>query len=216
MARRVSGYERKAFNVYPTPSWVTEAVCAHLPSGLYIWEPACGDGDMVEALRPHAAYVYGSDLRWGIDFLLQERQPVLPRGYESVRLNAIITNPPFGAKLGPQFVVQALALMAPVQGTVAMLLPVDFDSAKTRRHLFADCPAWDKKLVLTRRIKWFETPGVKAGPSENHAWYIWSWNRPLGPATVHYYFDPPPPQRGLTALNPPSVPLVPAVLQNFC
>ena len=37
-----------------------------------------------------------------------------------------------------------------------MLLRVDYDSAATRRHLFADNPAFALKVVVTRRITWFE------------------------------------------------------------
>jgi hypothetical protein len=64
-----------------------------------------------------------------------------------------------------------------------MLLRVDYDSAITRRHLFADCQAFATKLVLTRRIVWFE-PKI-ASPSENHAWFVWSW-RHEGAPTIAY------------------------------
>jgi hypothetical protein len=63
-----------------------------------------------------------------------------------------------------------------------MLLSVDFDSAKGRANLFRDNPAWAKKLVLTKRIVWFE--GVKS-PSVNHAWYIWDWRHSEQP-TISY------------------------------
>jgi hypothetical protein len=54
-----------------------------------------------------------------------------------------------------------------------MLLRADFDSAKSRRHLFADCAAFARKIALTKRIVWFDGP--KAAPSFNHAWYLWDW-----------------------------------------
>lgn len=68
-----------------------------------------------------------------------------------------------------------------------MLLRTDFDHAKTRRHLFADCPAFAKKVVLTKRILWFTPePGAKGkSPSENHAWWIWDWQH-RGAPTVGY------------------------------
>jgi hypothetical protein len=52
-----------------------------------------------------------------------------------------------------------------------MLLRVDFDSAKSRRHLFADCPAFAGKIVLTKRIRCIE--GSTGSPSFNHAWFVW-------------------------------------------
>lgn len=31
------------------------------------------------------------------------------------------------------------------------------------------------RLVLTDRITWFDPEPGKAGPSENHAWFVWDW-----------------------------------------
>ena len=59
----------------------------------------------------------------------------------------------------------------PFDGFTAMLLRADFDSAKTRRSLFAECPLFARKLVLTRRIRWFED--FVGSPSYNHAWFVW-------------------------------------------
>ena len=56
-----------------------------------------------------------------------------------------------------------------------MLLPLAFDAAKGRRELFADCPAFARKLILTNRIRWANLPQKVAGPSVNHSWYIWDW-----------------------------------------
>jgi hypothetical protein len=68
-----------------------------------------------------------------------------------------------------------------------MLLRCDFDHAQSRTHLFRDCPALAKKLVLLRRIAWFvEANGKpKASPSFNHAWFIWDWQHD-GPPTIGY------------------------------
>ena len=53
-----------------------------------------------------------------------------------------------------------------------MLLRTDFDHAKSRKHLFGECASFWKKVVLTKRIKWFD--GSDGQPSFNHAWYIWA------------------------------------------
>ena len=74
--------------------------------------------------------------------------------------------------------------MEPVGGRVAMLMRIDFDSAVTRTDIFRDHPAWGEKLVLTKRIKWFDD-GNKNGPSENHAWYCWDWGRDSEPSIVY-------------------------------
>jgi tRNA G10 N-methylase Trm11 len=63
-------------------------------------------------------------------------------------VDAIVTNPPYG-RLATPFIRHALSLDVPI---VAMLLRVDFDSAKTRRDLFADCPYFAGKITLLDRI----------------------------------------------------------------
>lgn len=183
MSQRDSTYERKERDSYPTPPWVTKALVPHLRQPLQdVWEPACGSGAMVDALHEAGGFcVTASDIHeTRQDFL----QMGIPKSWgESI--GAIITNPPY--TLAQEFCEHALRLMEPVGGQVAMLLRVDFDSAKTRSHLFRDCPAWSKKVVLTKRIVWFvEDDGKpKSSPSENHALYIWDWKHE-GPPTLAY------------------------------
>jgi hypothetical protein len=64
---------------------------------------------------------------------------------------------------------------------VAMLLRTDFDHAASRVHLFADCRMFAKKVVLTKRIRWFEDS--KGSPSFNHCWMIWD-RQHQGPPTL--------------------------------
>jgi hypothetical protein len=68
-------------------------------------------------------------------------------------------------------------------GVVAMLTRIDFDSAKTRQHLFEDHPAFAKKLVLRKRIRWIKNS--TGSPSENHCWMIWDWKN-NEPPTIAY------------------------------
>lgn len=182
MSQRDSGYERKERDLYETPEWVTEALLPHLPKTANIWEPACGSGKMAKVLDA----TYATDLETeygdsGMDFLKLRRPSPVPR----FSCHAIVTNPPY--ELAQEFCEHALRLMKEVSGTVAMLLRTDFDHAKSRAHLFRDCPAFAKKLVLTKRIVWFEPePGAKGkSPSFNHAWFIWDW-RHSGPPILAY------------------------------
>src|SRR6516164_5732205 len=101
MSQRESGYERKALDQYETPSWVTLALIPHLPeiNGV-IWEPACGGGKMVAALRQAGFDVIGSDITDGADFL---------RHHSPTRdFSAIIGNPPY--TLAREFIEHALHL----------------------------------------------------------------------------------------------------------
>jgi hypothetical protein len=165
MAQRISGYVRQANDAYETPSWVTDALVSHIRAlALHIWEPATGSGQVTDALCNAGFRVTATDISTGADFLECNALP-------SDAIQAIVTNPPYS--YAQVFIEHALALTRPVGGVVAMLLRCDFDHARTRRHLFADCPAFAKKLILTKRIVWFDRPG--AAPSFNHAWFVWDW-----------------------------------------
>lgn len=165
MAQRHSGYERLPNDFYATPAWVTDELLKHVSLPDPLWECAPGELHMVKALQVAGYRVgYIPDA----DFL----------AWEQLDLDAktIITNPPF--RLADKFVRKALFLMRPVRGVVAMLLPHSWDTGKTRRDLFQDCAAWQMKLTLTKRIRWENLVQKEAGPSQNHAWYVWDWRKP--------------------------------------
>jgi hypothetical protein len=179
LSQRGSGYDRVHLDRYETPHWVTQCLLGHIvtkPGTL--WEPACGNGQMVAVLKGQFL-VLGTDIEHTcIDFLKVNELP-------NPGIRGIITNPPYN--LATEFCEHALKLVKPVNGFVAMLLRCDFDHAKTRAHLFGNCPAFEKKIVLTRRIVWFvEDDGKpKASPSFNHAWYVWSHQNEY-PPTIAY------------------------------
>jgi hypothetical protein len=170
MSQRDSGYERIDRDLYETPEWVTRVLVPHLPPDKIVWEPACGSGKMVRALMANKFFCVQSDITFGDDFL-EQAQPLS---------NVIVTNPPY--KLAREFIEHALKLVGP-SGFVAMLLRTDFDHAATRQHLFSGCSAFAHKIVLTKRVVWFEREG--AAPSFNHAWYIWRGDH-IGPPTISY------------------------------
>jgi len=177
VSQRNSNYERQPLDLYNTPAWCTEALLPHLPERIHTaWEPAAGSHKMAEVLA-RRFIVPATDIATGHDFL---RFSAPLDG-----ANAIITNPPY--TLATEFCEHALRLMEPVGGVVAMLLRTDFDHAKGRAHLFRDCPAFAKKLVLTKRIVWFEPePGTKGkSPSFNHCFFIWDWTNDA-PPTISY------------------------------
>jgi hypothetical protein len=184
VSKRDSNRKRKFRDAYNTPEWVTRALLDFIPvrSKTAIWECAAGKGQMVKALVANGYSVVSSDISSGRDFLKCDRPP------GRIPVGAVITNPPYSH--ATEFIEHALKLKVPL---VAMLLPIDFDSAKTRRHLFADCPYFARKIVLTKRILWFKpkanpVTGKTAGPSENHAWFVWcKWHN--GPPSIVYSFE---------------------------
>jgi hypothetical protein len=158
---------------YPTPAWVTEALAEHVElAGKRILEPACGDGRIAEALRAAGARVCATDIEDRGYSRLQRLLDFTTHEFPQFDGDGIVTNPPSGERnqLAARFVELAIERIGD-GGFVAMLLPNDFDCAAGRRHLFGDCRTFYAKLVLTRRIIWFEGPG--ASPKENHSWFIW-------------------------------------------
>jgi hypothetical protein len=177
MGKHETGYARVARDLYPTRErWVVEALLAHLYlTGRTVWEPATGRGDMAESLRAAGVRVVCSDiadhgypLAATLDFTTGQLPPP--------PFTVIVTNPPGGPgnRTAEAFIATGLAHIERGGNCLALLLPVDFDSAGRRRRFFADCPWFAAKIVLTRRIVWFERhDGVREAPKENHAWFVW-------------------------------------------
>lgn len=174
MSQRDSGYARKERDLYETPEWVTVALVPHINNRLLpdqsVLEPACGSGKMVAALQKYGFLIEANDISDGQDFL----------AYSRTSHDAIITNPPYAD--AQAFIEKALELVCPQSGLVAMLLRTDYDHAATRKHLFTLAP-FAKKIVLTKRIQWFEDS--KGSPSFNHAWFIWDWKHQGAPTLAY-------------------------------
>lgn len=176
MAQRLSGYDRIPDEAYPTsPSawWTLRALFAQpeLASVEFTFDPCDrANGMMVTGLRTMGIEAIGNRR----DFLTLASSE-LPFGA------AIVCNPPYGrgGRMARAFIEHALKLDAPL---IAMLLRNDFDSGRTRQHLFRRCPSFAFKLVLLNRIKWFEGPSE---PSDNHTWFVWRRDH-SGPPTIRY------------------------------
>ena len=179
MGKHETGYARIPRDLYPTPAWVIAALAEHVDfHNLTVWEPACGDGRMSEALNlAGCSRVYSTDIvDYGyagqdkiLDFLSGE--PKLPGS------RGIVTNPPFGkrGKLAEAFIEAGLRRIASHGGFLALLLPHEFDCAQSRRRFFGDCPYFVGKITLRKRVKWFEHPDKpKRQPKENSAWFLFA------------------------------------------
>jgi hypothetical protein len=175
MSKRDSGYPRMKRDLYETPRWVVDALCEVVPNlkGKTIWEPACGTGRMAEALKKQGVIVRASDIHryryrdlWlKYDFLSDHRL------FGGMRYDGIITNPPYGerGKLAEAFIERGLERTV-CGGFLALLLPADFDHAKTRTRFFAECPRYSGQIKLRRRINWFQG---EHGSKDNHCWHLW-------------------------------------------
>jgi hypothetical protein len=172
MGKHENGYARVERDGYPTPTWCARALVEHVHlEGLRIWEPAAGSGHLARGLETVGARVFASDIdrHPRFDFLT----PGLPAGLR--QFDGIVTNPPWGAgnRLAVAFIEAGLQRIASCGGFLALLLPTDFDSARTRLHLFHD-PRFVARISLTSRPVWFErADGERPAPKENCAWFVW-------------------------------------------
>lgn len=165
MTIRGANYKRRKNDSYPTPVETTEVVLRYFDNRTdSLCDPCCGEQKkMIKAFNMYGFSSCGDDIVNGFDFL-KSKFP-----WKEVH---IITNPPYGgrtAKLAIEFIARALKITETWNGKVAMLLPADFDSGKSRSHVFGQCRQFSKKIVLLNRVRWFN--GVSG--STNHAWYIW-------------------------------------------
>lgn len=154
-----TAYKRNASDFYPTPPEATQALLnfLRLPEGTTVWEPACGEGHMVEVMEQNRLEVIGTDIQTGTDFLKAEA----PDGVEW-----IITNPPFS--LAEEFIRKSAEHRLPF----AMLLKSQYWHAAKRVALFSTItPAY--VLPLTWRPDFlFKTRG-KGSPLMDVIWCVW-------------------------------------------
>ena len=187
MGKHGTEYARVERDLYPTPHWVVmEALAEHVDlRGLTAWDCASGDGSMVQALRlAGCARVYATDIvdRGEQDEVLDFLSAQTPKLERPTDL--ICTNPPFGhgGRLATAFIEEGLRRMGD-RGILALLLPCDFDSAKTRVRYFGDCPDFVAKIVLRQRVVWFKRDdGIREAPRENSAWFLWQ----RSPIRIHH------------------------------
>jgi hypothetical protein len=194
VGKHETGFDRVPHDLYPTRErWVTEALLAHIDlRDLVVWEPAAGCGDMAEVLKSSGAErVICTDIvdrGYPLDAIHDFTSRRRPDFAE--RVHAIITNPPGGPRntTAERFIEMGLRHIWH-GGLLALLLPTDFDSAGRRRHLFGGCRWFAGRIVLTRRIVWFERQdGAREAPKENHMWAVWqrtALRRPPPPMTLY-------------------------------
>lgn len=154
---------------YPTPGYVTLALTERETFDGMIWEPACGEGHMSDALKAALYPVFSTDIEkrgycgqyeHTIDFL-----------QTNVRAQNIVTNPPF--ELAHEFVLQAKELAV---RKIAMLLRLQWlEGQKRFKEIWTDTEFPLKKiLVFSQRVNLaLGTVTEQNGSQVAYAWFIW-------------------------------------------
>lgn len=163
--------EPQGRDLFQTPNYAVELLIPFIPKNIkLVWEPACGDGKIVNALyasKDRPLICYQSDIRESdtipnnISNFLVDEPPLLFSNDN--RDWAIITNPPFSLKY--KFINKALEYDVPF----AFLVP--FDMCNKMANLFIKgCQG----LVPTRRIDYI-TPTGLSGASGHTSYYHSFW-----------------------------------------
>jgi hypothetical protein len=200
MARKTTKkrkYPKSPFDWYVEQQWVTEqllqaefAIDGMLSWGA-IWDPACGQGNVLRAAHDFGYLVHATDIAFrgyaGGKGLFQELDFL--GGIDFVRSAApkrnfsIVSNPPYSYKKGisEAFVRRALELAT---DKVAMLLPVKWQASQARHRLFTEFPP-ARIWVLSERpsmppgdvVKALGDAAFKRGKVD-YMWVVWDVAEP--------------------------------------
>lgn len=161
-------YKREENDFYATDPKAMIKLLEHESFNEYIWECACGEGNLSEVLKEYGYEVFSTDL---IDRGYQDKQ--LDFLKTDFRFNGdIITNPPF--KYASEFIIKALASI-PVGNKVAMFLKLSYLSGRKRfKEVYSKYPP-SKVYIFTSRVscsknnepKLFKSGGI------DYCWMIW-------------------------------------------
>lgn len=160
---------REAQDYYATEPKAIDELCKCETFSPIVWECACGEGHMSEALSRHGYHVISTDLiergygQGGVDFLN------LPVSRGDVD---IITNPPY--KYALDFIKRALETLEDGR-KLALLLPIQFLEGKARRKLYDEQPpkviyVSSGRLVCAKNADWERYAKCSL---RCYAWFVW-------------------------------------------
>ena len=144
---------QKRSDIYQTPLYAVVPLFKYIPVDWVIWEPACGNGNIVSAFKQNGYKVFGTDIIMGDDFLTDNS----PRLWD-----CIITNPPFSLKTG--FIERACKYNKPF----AFLM--NLNSLETSRRQTVYKKYGLQLILLDKRVN-FEIEGQETSAS----WFATAW-----------------------------------------
>jgi hypothetical protein len=185
---RLSAYERKENDFYPTPSDLAISLALGLPRlGLDLprvaLDPCGGDGALRRCLAPFRVDVRLSDLypeRYPTSDGYVTSQPLDASEAEPVRqalelagtgCTAIITNTPHNTDEACAIVGNLIAL---VEGQHVEFVAALFRSiwgAEPGRLAYFNRPSFFGEILCCWRPRWI--PGSEGSPMHAYAWYVW-------------------------------------------
>lgn len=149
---------------FQTPDYALEPLLPYIPIGARIWEPACGDGNIVSFFCGRGFDVVGTDIKQGQNFF-----------HTHVDCDIIITNPPYSNPMYDRFLERCYRIGKPF----ALLSPVQYIGGSKRQGLFEK---YGVQIVLLGGRVSFTTPSrihhTIGSPTLESAWFCNGLNLP--------------------------------------
>lgn len=147
------GAKRELNDNYATPDYAFKPIIPYLPKTTQIWEPASGDGRLVNWMNEAGVDADGCDIIRGYDFLGDLRNYAF-----------ILTNPPFSLAL--EFCDHAIKHA----DEVMMLLRLNFLGSKKRKEWFK---AHEPNAIFVLS----ERPSFVKGKTDatEYGWFYWGF-----------------------------------------
>ena len=159
-SKRQPPMKQGSSNDFQTPPEAIWPLLPYIKKDWIVWEPACGEGNIVAELERNGITTIGTDILGEYDFL----------EYKEECFDCIITNPPYSLK--QEFLQRCYALGKPF----ALLLPLTTFETKKRQDLFKHYGV--QVLFFDKRIN-FKTPsGAGGGAWFSTAWFTWGLDMP--------------------------------------
>ena len=146
-------------DIFQTPRVAIEPIVQFIPQDYSIWEPACGNGNIVNFFIEKNYEVLGTDLQMGYDFFENE-----------VDASCIITNPPYSIK--DAWIKRCYELEKPFM----LLLPITALEGIKRQKLYKDNGI--QLILFNRRINYQTPSGNGSGAFFSSAWFCSGFNLP--------------------------------------
>jgi hypothetical protein len=153
-----------------TPPYALDPLRPFIRPGWRIWEPACGNGNIVMTLQHDGYSIVGTDILHGHNFL---------NGCTLPEFDCIITNPPYTTKY--LFLKKCYQLGKPF----ALLVPIDTLGSGEAQAMFMKFGV--QFLFLNRRVN-FDMPykGMTGKAKMNTFWLCWK----MLPSQICYGYIP--------------------------
>lgn len=164
-----------------------------------VWDPACGAGNVVKAIRAHGLQAVGTDVvdrraltapdasPWFGDFALEDFLAMSPARFGPTQ---IIMNPPFGKGLLTEAFIRH-ALAGPRVTKVAVFTDIKFlASTKRAKGLWADHPP-DRVYMIAPRPScppgaYLHAGNKAGGGTADFIWLVWEPKAPFAGTTLSW------------------------------